>query len=233
MPAFKEIVTKAIIGKGKKYYKNSYTIETENIPTTVLGCWVINHKFKGSEVGGKIVVDGSFDVNIWYSYDNDTKTTVITKKIPYSESVMVRQRETTDSTLRDIVVRSLKQPNCINAKENGKSISIEIEKELAAGNEYNLSIEEKAFFDALGNDPQVKELMKDETLVKIAKELVDTINSNMTIDWDIRKDARARMRYEIKKLLIKYDYPPVKRDSAVQLVIRQAELQCKGMIEKS
>ena len=130
MPAFKEIVTKAIIGKGKKYYKNSYTIETENIPTTVLGCWVINHKFKGSEVGGKIVVDGSFDVNIWYSYDNDTKTTVITKKIPYSESVMVRQRETTDSTVKDIVVRSLKQPNCINAKENGKSISIEIEKEL-------------------------------------------------------------------------------------------------------
>lgn len=109
----------------------------------------------------------------------------------------------------------------------------EIEKELAAGNEYNLSIEEKAFFDALGNDPQVKELMKDETLVKIAKELVDTINSNMTIDWDIRKDARARMRYEIKKLLIKYDYPPVKRDSAVQLVIRQAELQCKGMIEEN
>ena len=109
----------------------------------------------------------------------------------------------------------------------------EIEKELAAGNEYNLSVEEKAFFDALGNDPQVKELMKDETLVKIAKELVDTINSNMTIDWDIRKDARARMRYEIKKLLIKYDYPPVKRDSAVQLVIRQAELQCKGMIEES
>lgn len=43
MPAFKEIVTKAIIGKGKKYYKNSYTIETENEPTTVLGCWVINH----------------------------------------------------------------------------------------------------------------------------------------------------------------------------------------------
>ena len=130
LPAFKEIVTKAIIGKGKKYYKNSYTIETENEPTTVLGCWVINHKFKGSEVGGKIVVDGSFDVNIWYSYDNDTKTTVITKKISYSESVMVRQSESTDSTVRDIVVRSLKQPNCTNAKENGKSISIEIEKEL-------------------------------------------------------------------------------------------------------
>ncbi len=130
LSAFKEIVTKAVIGKGKKYYKNTYTIETENIPTTVLGCWVINHKFKGTDVGGKIVIDGSFDVNIWYSYDNDTKTTVITKKIVYSESVTVRQRETTDSSTKDIVVRSLKQPSCINAKENGKSISIDIEKEL-------------------------------------------------------------------------------------------------------
>ena len=130
MSAFKEIVTKAVIGKGKKYYKNSYTIETEHVPSTVLGCWVINHSFKGTDVGGKIVINGSFDVNVWYSYDNDTKTTVITKKITYSEAVMVRQRETTDTTTKDIVVRSLKQPSCINAKENGKTISLDIEKEL-------------------------------------------------------------------------------------------------------
>ena len=107
----------------------------------------------------------------------------------------------------------------------------EIEHELKAGNEYNLSTEEKAFFDALGDDPEVKELMKDETLVKIAKELDETVNENMTIDWDIRKDARARMRIEIKKLLIKYNYPPNKSEKAVQTVIRQAELKCKGMIE--
>lgn len=106
----------------------------------------------------------------------------------------------------------------------------EIENELKAGNEYNLSTEEKAFFDALGDDPEVKELMKDETLVQIAKELVETVNKNMTIDWDIRKDARARMRIEIKKLLIKYDYPPNKSEKALQTVIRQAELKCKGMV---
>lgn len=107
----------------------------------------------------------------------------------------------------------------------------EIESELKAGNEYNLSTEEKAFFDALGDDPEVKELMKDETLVQIAKELVETVNENMTIDWDIRKDARARMRIEIKKLLIKYNYPPNRSEKAVQTVIRQAELKCKGMME--
>ena len=107
----------------------------------------------------------------------------------------------------------------------------EIEEELKAGNEYNLSAEEKAFFDALGDEPEVKELMKEDILVQIAKELVETVNKNMTIDWDIRKDARARMRIEIKKLLIKYDYPPNKSEKAVQTVIRQAELKCKGMMD--
>lgn len=108
----------------------------------------------------------------------------------------------------------------------------EIEQELKAGNEYNLSSEEKAFFDALGDDPEVKELMKDDVLVQIAKELVETVNKNMTIDWDIRKDARARMRIEIKKLLIKYNYPPNKSEKAVQTVIKQAELKCHTLIEK-
>ena len=130
MATFKEIVTKAVIGKGKKYYKNTYNIETDNEPTTVLGCWVINHKFKAAEVNDKIVISGSFDVNIWYSYDNDTKTTVITKTIEYNENVSVRQRDTTDSSSKDIIVRSLKQPNCTSAKESGKNISLEIEKEL-------------------------------------------------------------------------------------------------------
>lgn len=106
----------------------------------------------------------------------------------------------------------------------------EIQKEIDEGNEYDLSLEEKAFFDVLGDDPDIKSLMEDETLVKIAKELVKTVNQNMTVDWDIRKDSRAKMRIEIKKLLIKYDYPPVKREKAVENVIRQAELECKNNI---
>lgn len=107
----------------------------------------------------------------------------------------------------------------------------EIEKEVKNGNEYDLSVEEKAFFDALGNDPEVKELMKDDILVQIAKELVDVVNANMTIDWDIRKASKAHMRIEIKKLLIKYNYPPNKSEQALQTVIKQAELKCKNMVE--
>ena len=101
----------------------------------------------------------------------------------------------------------------------------EIEDELDKGNEYNLSSEEKAFFDALGADPEIKELMQDETLVQIAKELVDIINENLTLDAFKREDARARIRVNIRRLLIKYNYPPIKREGAVEQVIRQAELK--------
>ena len=174
MSAFKEIVTKAVIGKGKIFYKNSYVIETEHVPSTVLGCWVINHTFKGSEIGGKIVVDGSFDVNLWYSYDNDTKTTVITKKITYSESVMVRQREASDSTVRDIVVRSLKQPNCIHAKENEKSIVIEIEKEL--GIEIVGDTKVKV---AVSDDEDPWDVIEDtESMAKVSDEIDKEVEAN-------------------------------------------------------
>lgn len=107
-------------------------------------------------------------------------------------------------------------------------LKYEIQDELDKGNEYELSPEEKAFFDALGSDPEIKSLMEDETLVQIAKELVDIINENLTLDAFKREDARARIRVNIRRLLIKYDYPPIKRESAVEKVIKQAELKYKN-----
>ena len=70
MSAYKEIVTKAVVGKGKKYYKNTYKVNTDSTVDTVLGCWVINHTFSGSEENNRIVINGSFDVNIWYYMDH-------------------------------------------------------------------------------------------------------------------------------------------------------------------
>lgn len=101
----------------------------------------------------------------------------------------------------------------------------EIEEEIANGNEYDLSPEEKAFFDALGADPEIKELMQDKVLVQIAKDLVELINENLTLDAFKREDARARIRSNIRRLLIQYNYPPVKREGAVDKVIKQAELK--------
>lgn len=132
MASYKEIVTKAVVGKGKKFFKNNYTIEPVDKPTTVLGCWVINHKFKGYKSGDKVGVDGSCDVNMWYSYEDDSKTTVVNKKIDYNELFNVKARDDSDlSGETDIIVRSLKQPTCtkVDITENG-NINFDIEKEL-------------------------------------------------------------------------------------------------------
>ena len=132
MALYKEIVTKAVIGKGKKYFKNSYTLTPTDQPTTVLGCWVINHQFKGYKTGDKIGVDGSYDVNIWYSYENDSKTTVVNKKIEYNDLFNVKTKSSADlSGDTDIIVRTLKQPNCVKVNiEDDGTISFDIEKEL-------------------------------------------------------------------------------------------------------
>jgi len=132
MSSYKEIVTKAVIGKGKKYFNNTYTIEATNTPSTVLGCWVINHKFKGYKSGDKIGVDGSYDVNIWYSYENDSKTTVINKQIKYNDIFNVKVKDDADiAGDTDIIVRTLKQPTCkkVDIGENN-TITFDIEKEL-------------------------------------------------------------------------------------------------------
>ncbi len=131
MAVYKEIVTKAVIGKGKKDYHDTYTITLDVKPTTVLGCWVINHNFKGYPEAGKIIIDGSFDVNIWYSYDNDTKTNVISKKIKYSDTNSIKAKDSnniTDET--EVIVRSLKQPTCSKAEIKGDDIVYTIDKEL-------------------------------------------------------------------------------------------------------
>lgn len=131
MALYKEIVTKAVIGKGKKYFKNAYNIDSEVVPTTILGCWVINHKFKGYKSGDKIGVDGSYDVNIWYSYDNDSKTSVINKTITYNDLFNVKLKASADlSSDTDIIVRTLKQPTCSKVNINNGVINFDIEKEL-------------------------------------------------------------------------------------------------------
>ena len=130
--AFKEIVTKAVIGKGKKYFKNSYTLTTENVPTTVLGCWVINHTFSGFNNNGSVMINGEYDVNVWYSYDNDTKTTVSTKRYSYTDKINVNLKDNTGlNNSNEIIVRSLRQPTVSDVKIENNVVDVTIEKELA------------------------------------------------------------------------------------------------------
>ena len=126
MTNFKEIVTKAVISKGKRLFSTTNSVEVDN-PSNVLGCWVINHDFNGTKSNNKIIINGSYDVNIWYSYDNDTKTAVIKETNKYSEVINMKRNSSMEE---EVIVRSLQQPSCVKANIDGNKINYTIEKVL-------------------------------------------------------------------------------------------------------
>ncbi len=100
----------------------------------------------------------------------------------------------------------------------------DMRKANARGDELHLSEDELAFYDALEvNDSAVK-VLGEPTLVKIARELVETVKKNVTIDWTVRENVRAQLRVIVKRILRKYGYPPDKQEKATQTVLEQAEL---------
>ena len=128
MANYREIVTKTVLGKGKKTFTTNNKITLEHTPSTILGCWVINSRFKGDKNNNKVNINGSYDVNIWYSYDNDTKTDVAKHTDNYNEIVTIKNSR--DAVNEDVIVRSLKQPNCTHVEIDGNDIKYTIEKEL-------------------------------------------------------------------------------------------------------
>ena len=131
MAYFKEIVTKAIIGKGKKTTNLEHIVETEDNINTVLGCWVINHTFNGINTGGKILVNGTYDINIWYSYDNNTMTNVLVKRFNYQDTMNVKIKDNGElNNSSEIIVRSLNQPSVTDVSIENSTIKLTVHKEM-------------------------------------------------------------------------------------------------------
>ncbi|MBE6154235.1 MAG: outer spore coat protein CotE [Firmicutes bacterium] len=129
--SYKEIVTKAVVGKAKKNSVSKFVVRPEETPDTILGCWVINHNFEGRNQNGVVSINGAFDVNVWYSYNNDTKTAVSTKRFNYEDKMNIRLKD--GARLNDaseIIVRSLNQPTVTDVKINNGDVNLSIEKEL-------------------------------------------------------------------------------------------------------
>lgn len=94
------------------------------------------------------------------------------------------------------------------------------------GQVLGLNEDEVAFYDALEvNDSAVK-VLGDATLRDIARELVESVRANTSIDWTIKESVRAKLRVIVKRILRKYGYPPDKQEKATQTVLEQAELLC-------
>ena len=100
-------------------------------------------------------------------------------------------------------------------------MAAEIKKTEEEGNELGLSVEEKAFYDALSSPAGIREAYTDEQFVMLTKELTEQLRKNRTIDWNKKESARAKMRVLVKRLLKKYKYPPEGQEQALQVVMEQ------------
>ena len=98
----------------------------------------------------------------------------------------------------------------------------------ARGETLGLSEDELAFYDALETNDSAVQVLGDETLREIARELVETVRSNVTIDWTLRENVRSQLRVLVKRILRKHGYPPDKQEKATRTVLEQAEVLSTG-----
>lgn len=110
---------------------------------------------------------------------------------------------------------------------------IELAKEMnesyKIGENHGMLKEEVAFYDALSSHDTAEEVLGDEVLRAIAHELTKSVKENMSIDWNLRESARAKMRITVRRLLKKYGYPPDLQKMAVETVVKQAELMAENI----
>lgn len=100
-------------------------------------------------------------------------------------------------------------------------MAAEIRKTEEEGDELGLTVEEKAFYDALSSPEGIREAYSDEEFVALTKELTEQLRKSRTIDWNHKESARAKMRVMVKRLLKKYHYPPEGQEQALKTVMEQ------------
>ncbi len=92
------------------------------------------------------------------------------------------------------------------------------------GEDLKLTEDEAAFYDALADNESAKDVLGDDALAEIARDLTKTIRESVTIDWTVRENVRAQIRVKVRRILRQRGYPPDKQEKAVETVMKQAEL---------
>ena len=133
--------------------------------------------------------------------------------------------EMLEETLRRYQSRAIEAAQVI---EELIQLAREMREANARGDELGLSEDELAFYDALETNDSAVQVLGDDTLRDIARELVDTVRRNVTIDWTLRENVRANLRRLVKRILRKHGYPPDKQEKATQTVLEQAEALSAG-----
>ena len=133
MLMYREIVTKAVVGKGKIANTNEAVVSTSNIVSKVLGCWIINHYFVNSYEEGRVMARGKYDLHIWYGYGEDSDTAIHKQTIDYIEEYSLKMKHNENLTEEnELSAKCIKYPVCSGLTLNSDgTISVIIDKELS------------------------------------------------------------------------------------------------------
>ncbi len=130
---YREIVTKAVIGKGKIINNSEVIVNAANEVSKVLGCWIINHYYVSSYEEGKVFAKGRYDIHVWYGYNGDSDTIVHKQTVDYIEefSLKIKDNETISEN-NEYIIKCVKYPTCnaLSLNDDG-TISVRVEKELS------------------------------------------------------------------------------------------------------
>lgn len=127
----REIITKAVIGRGRKFSQVTHNISLSHSPSTILGAWIINHTYNAETTGETVEVVGSYEINVWCSYDNNSKTEVTKETVSYVDQVPLSYYDGNVRGEVNVMAQSTQQPHCIEAKvsSSGESIKVRVERE--------------------------------------------------------------------------------------------------------
>lgn len=163
MANYQEILTKAVVGKGKKTCIDSYLLESKISPSKVLGCWVINHIVNPVLKNTEVYAEGEFEVHIWYAYDDDKNTELHKEKITYSELIPFKMKKGEElTTKQELKAYSLEYPSCTELKIKDNKLALTIKKDFIV--------------DAIG-----------EAVIKV--QLSDLVEEPLDIDEEIEKNV--------------------------------------------
>lgn len=119
-----EILTRAVVGKSKVDGSESFAFIPSVKADTILGCWIINHQLfsKLDLENKKIILDESFALNIWYSYNDNSQTTVLERKVELKEELDFYLNENIINNKLDTIINCYREPSVTNSRilDNGK-----------------------------------------------------------------------------------------------------------------
>lgn len=137
---------------------------------------------------------------------------------------VVKQRKFSDLLEKSLGKYANRAVEAAQVIEELIAMAKQFQADLARRESHKLTDEEEAFYDALAQNNSAQELMGEEVLVEMAREVAKKLRENLTVDWAVRDSVRAKLRILIRTLLRKYRYPPDQQQDAVEMVLRQAEV---------